>query len=146
MEINRQLLVFLSYAVGLVLLGILVIAKFPVYTTALFVAYIVAGIFLGKSFSYDMIFFLASALLALLIFFAGGSVVLVGVSLVSAYGFLMLASMSNLKLKKSEAKVQREKIKQIINEVVKGKPEVEVVSYKDDKPKTKKAKKSAKKK
>ncbi|MBW3012225.1 hypothetical protein KY311_03495 [Candidatus Woesearchaeota archaeon] len=126
---KSNLLVFLSYALGLILLAGLVIARFPVYTTAWFVLFIVTGVFLSKSMVYDTAFFLVHSLIGLVLFFATGSILLIGVSLLCAYGFFMSAVLPG---KIAGAGSQREKIKQIIKEVVEKKeqvPEVKVVDY-----------------
>jgi len=157
MDIKNSLLVFLSYALGLVLLGGIVIARFPLYATAWFVFYIVAGIFQGKNKHYDLGFFLVNAIIGLVFLAVTGRVLLAAVSLACAYGFFVLSSASGLrklKMKNIESKKQREQIKQIIKEVVGNAkaPELEVVSYSEEKkeePKPKaaaKPKKKAKKK
>ena len=150
MKLKNSLQIFLSYAVGAVLLGALVIARFPVYATAWFVFYIVAGIFQGKNKHYDLGFHLANAVIGLVLLAFTGRALLAAVSLASAYAFFVLATstkIEKMEIKESESKVQREQIKKIIKEVVAKKPELEVVSYKDEETEAKKpAKKPAQKK
>jgi hypothetical protein len=149
LEIKNSLLVFLSYALGLVLLGGIVIARFPLYATAWFVLYIVAGIFQGRNKMYDLCFFLVNAIIGLVLLAFTGKILLAAVSVACAYGFFVLSSASGikkLKMKNVESKKQREQIKQIIKEVVSRAkaPELEVVSYGEDKKEEPKPKASAK--
>jgi membrane-bound ClpP family serine protease len=144
-----RLYVYLSYAIGLMLLSALAIIPMGMMQTLWFVAYLVAGVFLLNQPINRIYYFLVNSVIAVLAFIATLDLFAVIIAFVSSAGFLF--SVMTLSTAKTEKK-SKAAIKKIIDEVIaekKAEPKIEVYgtefkveAKKESKPAKPQAKKS----
>jgi len=110
-----RLLIYLAYAVGLVLLAFLVIPVMNMLPTLWFIFYLLAGIFTLHNSTHRMFYFLINVAISVLTFIVTLKLLIVFIGVVASLGFLV----SVFALSKKETSVEKkEKIKKIIEEVV----------------------------
>jgi len=135
-----RLLIYLTYALGLILIALLVIPGMSILSILWFIFYLVVGIFTLHHSTRRLFYFLVNMVISVVLFLMSLKFLVVLIGMVASIGFLL--SIFALSKKESADVQKKEKIKEIIDEIVIKKkeeePKLEVYERKSEKPAEKK--------